>query len=517
MELVRQYVAEKSESAFAALVSRHTNLVYSAALRRVGNSQLAEEITQAVFIILAQKAASLGDKTILPGWLYRTAGYVSGHALKQELRRRQREQEAYMQSTLDNPQAADLWPQIAPLLEEAMLRLGDADRDALVLRFFEGRNLRDVGSALGLSEDATKMRVHRGLEKLRAYFSRRGVNSTAETLAETISANSIQTAPAMLAKTATVAALTKGATAPISILTLAKGATMKSVMTLGSISGWFAVFGSAYVSIKANADDSKSPRERQFVIRMFRTRWAVYLLWLAAYLVARKFNIFQTPIYFDYFAAAFVFYFCCIDLLILAREQHLRRRQIQIESNTYMEAEWKMPRRVTDPTINAVTVKNMLKALRFSIFGSILIYAIWFQIGVGHTFIHQAWKMRLKYPAVERAFIFAASIMTIGFFVGIYTGFLQWRKQPRFIPIRGDGPPPRTFVLFPIIFPMVIGLLTLANFDIHECLLNDGLHDSIIASPTEVVIFNAVIILVYTAFTIRTIGILDRRRQAAQP
>src|SRR5690348_2452140 len=95
MELVRQYVADQSENAFATLVARHTNLVYSAALRRVGNSQLAEEITQAVFIILAQKAASLGDKTILSGWLYRTAGYVSGHAFKQELRRQRREQEAY--------------------------------------------------------------------------------------------------------------------------------------------------------------------------------------------------------------------------------------------------------------------------------------------------------------------------------------------------------------------------------------------------------------------------------------
>src|SRR3954470_9790673 len=95
MELVRQYVTGRSESAFAALVSRHANLVYSAALRRTSNPQLAEEITQAVFIILARKADSFGEKTILPGWLYRTACYVSGHALKREFRRQQREQEAY--------------------------------------------------------------------------------------------------------------------------------------------------------------------------------------------------------------------------------------------------------------------------------------------------------------------------------------------------------------------------------------------------------------------------------------
>jgi RNA polymerase sigma factor (sigma-70 family) len=224
MELVRQYVAGQSEAAFAALVSRHTNLVYSAALRRVGNSQLAEEVTQAVFIILARKANTLSQHTVLSGWLYRMAGYVSGHAFKQELRRQRREQEAYMQSTLNDAETENLWRQLAPLLEETMLRLGQTDRDALVLRFFEGCDMKEIGAALGMSEEAGKMRVHRALEKLRAYFSKRGVNSTAATIAETISANSIQAAPAALIKTTTAVALAKGATASLSTSTLIKGA-----------------------------------------------------------------------------------------------------------------------------------------------------------------------------------------------------------------------------------------------------------------------------------------------------
>ena len=223
MRLVREFAAHLSESAFATLVSRHTNLVYSAALRQTRDPQLAEEVTQVVFIILARKAASLGAKTILTGWLYRTAGYVSGSALKRELRRQHREQEAYMQSELD-AQAGSTWKQLSPLLDEAMLRLGQTDRDALVLRFFEGRSLNEVGHALGASEEAAKKRVNRALDKLRNFFAKRGVSSTTAIIAETISAHSVQAAPVALAKAATAAAITKGAAASGSTLTLIKGA-----------------------------------------------------------------------------------------------------------------------------------------------------------------------------------------------------------------------------------------------------------------------------------------------------
>ena len=223
MRLVREYASRQSESAFAALVSRHTNLVYSAALRQTRDPQLAEEVTQVVFIILARKAASLGAKTILTGWLYRTACYVSGSALKRELRRQHREQEAYMQSELD-AQAGSTWKQLSPLLDEAMLRLGQTDHDALVLRFFEGRSLNEVGHALGASEEAAKKRVNRALEKLRNIFAKRGVSSTTAIIAGAISAHSVQAAPVALAKAATAAAITKGAAASTSTLTLIKGA-----------------------------------------------------------------------------------------------------------------------------------------------------------------------------------------------------------------------------------------------------------------------------------------------------
>jgi uncharacterized protein (TIGR03435 family) len=224
MALVRQYATEQSENAFATLVSRHASLVYSAALRRVRDPQLAEEITQAVFVILARKAGSLNDRTILPGWLYRTACYASNSALKQLYRRQWREREAFMQSTLQETGTDAAWRQMSPLLEEAMLRLSRTDRNALVLRFFEGRTLSEVGTVLGVSEDAAKKRVNRALEKLLRYFKKQGVSSTAAIIAGVISANSVQVAPEALAKSVTVVALAKGAAAGGSTLTLTQGA-----------------------------------------------------------------------------------------------------------------------------------------------------------------------------------------------------------------------------------------------------------------------------------------------------
>jgi RNA polymerase sigma factor (sigma-70 family) len=251
--LVREYVERNSEDAFGEIVARHVNKVYSVALRHTRNPLQAEEITQAVFVILAQKARRFGRGVVLSGWLYHTARLASITFIRSEIRRGHREHEAHMQ-TISNENEAEAWRQIAPLLDTAMTELNETDRHAVVLRYFDGKSLKEVGGALGTSEDAAKKRVNRAVEKLQKFFLKRGIDSTGEAIAGAISQNSVQAAPVALAKAVTAAALAKGTAASGSTLTLIKGtlktmawakikfATVASVGVLLAASGVTAIY-----------------------------------------------------------------------------------------------------------------------------------------------------------------------------------------------------------------------------------------------------------------------------------
>jgi RNA polymerase sigma factor (sigma-70 family) len=238
--LLEQFARNGSEEAFAALVRRHIGLVHSVALRHTANPQQAQDITQAVFVILARKAGALGRRTVLPGWLYHTARLTAANLQRAETSRVRREQEAFMQSQLEESPHDALWRELSPQLDEAMAGLGASERDALVLRYFQNQSMAEVGKFLGLAENTAQKRVSRALEKLRRYFSKRGVSSTTAIIAGAISANSVQAAPVALAKSVTAIAVAKGAAASGSTLTLIKGALkimawtkMKTAMIVG--------------------------------------------------------------------------------------------------------------------------------------------------------------------------------------------------------------------------------------------------------------------------------------------
>ncbi len=208
LELLRQYTANQSETAFTTLTERYVNLVHSAARRQVRDAHLAEEIAQAVFLILARKAETIPPGTILSGWLIRTTRFTAANALRREQTRHYYEGEA-MSATLSAPSSDPAWERISPLLDEALVGLRNEDRDALVLRFFEKKSFREIGDALGTSEDNAQKRVARALEKLRSFFGRRGHTIHGVALAGVLTAHSVQAAPTGLAAAITSAVLVK--------------------------------------------------------------------------------------------------------------------------------------------------------------------------------------------------------------------------------------------------------------------------------------------------------------------
>jgi RNA polymerase sigma factor (sigma-70 family) len=220
--LLTEYAKQGSESAFRELVTRYINLVYAAALRLVdGDTQLAEDVTQMVFINLAKKGRTLSREVMLGGWLHQNTFHVATKVMRAEHRRKTREREAVEMNTLQQDVRADL-RQVAPILDEAITQLGPEDRTAILLRFFEQRDFRSVGEALGSNEDAARMRVSRALDKLHSLLKQRGVTLSIAALGTVLAASSAIAAPAGLAGAVSGVALAGAAAGTGTTLTILK-------------------------------------------------------------------------------------------------------------------------------------------------------------------------------------------------------------------------------------------------------------------------------------------------------
>ena len=234
--LLAEFRQTGSDAAFRELVTRYVDLVYSTALRLVdGDAHRAQDVAQTVFVNMSHKARTLPADVSLGGWLHRDTCLTAGHVMRGERRRQSRERQAAEMNALQNHSQAD-YSLVAPLLDEAINELGEADRTAILLRFFEQHDFRAVGRALGSNEDAARMRVNRALEKLEEFLKRRGITTTAASLGVVLTANAVQAAPVGLAITISTAAALAGttlatATTATAIKTIAMTTLQKTVIT----------------------------------------------------------------------------------------------------------------------------------------------------------------------------------------------------------------------------------------------------------------------------------------------
>jgi RNA polymerase sigma factor (sigma-70 family) len=272
IELLRRYIFERSEAAFADLVRQHIAVVYSAALRQTnGDASLAEDVTQVVFTELARKAARLTRHTSLGGWLYTSTRYAAATLCRAEQRRSAREQEAHAMNQLLQPAETDpAWEQLRPILDEAMHDLKEDDREAVLLRFLEHLPLAAVGARLGVTENTARMRVDRALEKLRGALAKRGVTSTAAALAVILTAQAASAVPAGLAASVSATAIASAAAGSVATLSILKSMTLAK-LTLG-VTGAVLVGALATFLFREHQSESRLRDENQQLRGQIRQR-----------------------------------------------------------------------------------------------------------------------------------------------------------------------------------------------------------------------------------------------------
>ncbi|MBL9206780.1 MAG: sigma-70 family RNA polymerase sigma factor [Opitutaceae bacterium] len=271
-ELLRRYVTAHDDRAFAELVRRHLNLVYAAALRRThGRTHLAEEVAQRVFTDLARKAAALQHHPALTGWLHRSTRYAAIDATRIAIRQQKLSQSLTAMADASSPEPRVDWENLRPVIDAAMDDLKEADREIVLLRFFEGLSFAAVGARMNLSENTARMRTERALDKLRTQLGKRGLGSTASALGLLLANQTMATAPAGLATSVTTAAM---AAAPAGTL-----ASLLSLLALKKVAALWIGAGvvAALTGMGWSLAEARASRTELAILRKEHSRLSVAL------------------------------------------------------------------------------------------------------------------------------------------------------------------------------------------------------------------------------------------------
>jgi RNA polymerase sigma factor (sigma-70 family) len=225
LDILRRHVSGRDPRAFGELVARHLDWVYSAALRQVRDPHMADDVTQAVFLALAQHASKLTGGVVLEAWLFRVTRRASAMALRAAGRRRTHERRAAIMMSEERPADMDArdWETLAPVLDEVVEKLGSADRQSILLRYYQQKSFAEIAQALAIGEPAARKRISRAIEKMRAMLAGRGMGFAAGTLAAGMLSYTSSAAPASTAASVAVVAATPSLASP-TVLSLSRGA-----------------------------------------------------------------------------------------------------------------------------------------------------------------------------------------------------------------------------------------------------------------------------------------------------
>jgi RNA polymerase sigma factor (sigma-70 family) len=249
--LLKRYTDSRCGKAFRELVEGHAGLVYSGALRITGDSGLAEDVMQTVFAALAAKPRAVRDGCALAGWLHRAASGRAVDVVRTESRRRQREQHATHMNESISSENGGLWDAAAPVIDSALGSLGETDRQLLLLRFWQHQDMRRIGQAFGMSDDAAQKRIGRALQKLRAVLEGRGITGTASALSAALMASASAAPPMEAVARISAAALALGQTAPsaaaASLFTNTIAMTTKTKVAITATAACIAIGAPVYI------------------------------------------------------------------------------------------------------------------------------------------------------------------------------------------------------------------------------------------------------------------------------